>query len=177
MLKKLCDISDKVTDFVASGSFATIKENVKIYKEPNYALLVKTADFANGFTKDLTYTDRHGYEFLNNSNLHGGELVLSNIGSVGKVFIVPTMDMKMTLASNSIMVKPDVFHLTKYLYYFFNSSRGQKSLKSISSGTSMIKFNKTGLKTVLVPEKSIEDQRAIVDYLDSINNSIILKNN
>ena len=30
-----------VTDFVASGSFASLRENVKYYKEPNYALLVK----------------------------------------------------------------------------------------------------------------------------------------
>ncbi len=51
--------------------------------------MVKTADFSNGFTKNLTYTDQHGYEFLSNSNLFGGELILSNIGSIGKVFIVP----------------------------------------------------------------------------------------
>ncbi len=33
------------TDYVANGSFATLRENVKSYKTPNYALLVKTQDF------------------------------------------------------------------------------------------------------------------------------------
>lgn len=58
---------ERVTDFVASGNFASLRENVKYYKSKNYALLVKTQDFANGFTKDLTYTDSHGYNFLSNS--------------------------------------------------------------------------------------------------------------
>ena len=82
--------SEKVTDQVASGSFASLRANVVSFKEPDYAIMVKTADFSNNFTKNLTYTDKHGYEFLENSNLFGGELILSNIGSIGKVFIVPT---------------------------------------------------------------------------------------
>ena len=49
----------KVTDFVASGSFASLRENVKYYKEENYALMVKTLNFQNNFSKDLTYTDKH----------------------------------------------------------------------------------------------------------------------
>ena len=55
---------DYVTDYVANGSFASLKVNVSIFKDENYALMVKTQDFANGFTKSLTYTDKHGYDFL-----------------------------------------------------------------------------------------------------------------
>ena len=79
---RLGDYAMKVTDYVASGSFASLKENVLITNDENYAVMVKTADFANGFTKNLTYTDEHGYNFLENSNLFGGELILSNIGSI-----------------------------------------------------------------------------------------------
>ena len=169
MLVKLEDIVEKITDYVASGSFASLKENVKIYKIPNYALLVKTADFSNGFTKDLTYTDEHGYKFLRNSNLFGGELILSNIGSIGKVFIVPKLNRPMTLASNSVMVKPDKNHLVKWLYYFFSSKKGQDALFSITSGTSMPKFNKTSLKSIMIKDESIEKQREIIEVLDKIN--------
>jgi len=96
---------DFATDYVANGSFASLKANVQIYKEEKYALMVKTADFANGFSKSLTYTDKHGYDYLDKSALHGGELILSNIGSIGKVFRVPFLNRPMTLASNSIMIK------------------------------------------------------------------------
>ena len=95
-----------VTDYVANGSFASLRENVKTYKEENYALMVKTQDFSNDFTRGLTYTDQKGFDYLQKSRLYGGELMLSNIGaSIGKAFIVPTMNIRMTLAPNAIVVK------------------------------------------------------------------------
>ena len=166
MWVRLGDYALKVTDYVASGSFASLKENVLITNEPNYAIMVKTADFATGFTKGLTYTDRHGYEFLSNSNLFGGELILSNIGSIGKVFIVPYLGQPMTLASNTVMVKVTNDELIKYLYYYFLSPLGQRTLKSISSGTSMMKFNKTQLKNTLVPVAPLSEQKYIVNLLE-----------
>jgi len=105
----------QVTDFVASGSFASLRENVKYYKTENYALLVKTQDFSNNFTDDLTYTDEHGYNFLSNSNIFGGEIILSNVGSIGKIFIVPNLNRKATLAPNAIMVRPYNLAHTKWL--------------------------------------------------------------
>ena len=112
---KLDECSTKITDFVASGSFASLRENVTYYKEENYAILVRTLDFGHHFKKDLVYTDKHGYDFLRNSNLIGGELILSNIGaSIGKVFIVPKLDKLMTLGPNSILVKTCFEQETKF---------------------------------------------------------------
>ena len=169
---RLGNYAFKITDYVASGSFASLKENVLITNEPNYAIMVKTADFANDFSKNLTYTDEHGYTFLSNSNLFGGELILSNIGSIGKVFIVPNLNVPMTLASNTIMVKMSDKKLIKYLYYFFLSPLGQRSLKNISSGTSMMKFNKTQLKNIIVPIAPLKEQQSIVNLFDRLSNLI-----
>ncbi len=169
---KLGDVCEKITDYVASGSFAALKENVLITNEENYALMVKTADFSNGFTKGLTYTDQHGYEFLHNSNLFGGELILSNIGSIGKVFKVPYLNRPMTLASNSVMIKTANDGLRDYLYYFFLSKVGYEKLMSISSGTSMKKFNKTELKKLEVPIPATIIQKQIVSTLDKLQSII-----
>lgn len=163
---RLGDYCLKATDYVASGSFASIKENVNYYNTENYAIMVKTADFANDFTKNLTYTDESSYKFLSNSNLFGGELILSNIGSIGKVFKVPYLNKPMTLASNTIMIKFTDDKLADYMYYYFKSNYGQNAIKSISSGTSMLKFNKTQLKTLPIPIPSIEIQEKIVTALD-----------
>lgn len=171
---RLGDYAFKITDYVASGSFASLKENVLITNEPNYAIMVKTADFSNNFSKNLTYTDEHGYTFLSNSNLFGGELILSNIGSIGKVFIVPNLGVPMTLASNTVMVKMSDKKLIKYLYYFFLSPLGQRTLKNISSGTSMMKFNKTQLKNIIVPIAPLKQQQNIVKLFDRL--SILIEN-
>lgn len=159
---------DYATDYVANGSFATLKKNVNIFKEENYALMVKTADFANDFTKSLTYTDKHGYEFLSKSVLYGGELILSNIGSIGKVFRVPFFNRPMTLASNSVMIK--CFHEIDYdwLYYFFLSPIGFEELMAITTGTAVLKFNKTDLKTIQLPVPPLPEQQRIVDRIESL---------
>jgi len=153
---------EKVTDFVASGSFASLRENVKYYKTENYALLVKTQDFANNFTKDLTYTDEYGYNFLSNSNIFGGELILSNVGSIGKIFIVPKLNRPATLAPNSIMVRCfDILHIN-WLYVIFCSAFGLDMLLSISSATAIKKFNKTGFKSLIIPIPPLAEQERIV---------------
>ena len=158
----------QVTDFVASGSFATLRENVRYYKEENYALLVKTQDFANNFTKDLTYTDRKGYEFLSNSNIFGGELILSNVGSIGKVFIVPKMNRPATLAPNSIMVRCAHSIPVVWLYFLFQSPFGLQSLLTISSATAIQKFNKTDFKLLFIPIPPLAEQQRIVDKINEI---------
>lgn len=165
---RLGDYCQKVTDQVASGSFASLRENVKSYKEPNCAIMVKTADFSNGFTENLTYTDKRGYEFLSNSNLYGGELILSNIGSIGKCFIVPDLNTNMTLAPNAVMVRLIDGCQRDYLYYFLLSTQGFKELMDISTGIAMIKFNKTDLKTILVPIPPIKEQIRINEKVKEI---------
>ena len=170
--EKMRTVCNRITDFVASGSFASLKENVKYYDDPNYAILVKTADFANNFSKSLTYIDEHAYNFLHNSNLYGGELILPNIGaSIGKAFIVPKLDKKMSLAPNSIMVEPCQRYKTEYLYYYFLSEYGQEKLYSLITATAMPKFNKTQLKDVEIISPSLELQNKFADFVQQIDKS------
>ena len=172
---RLEDYVSKVTDFVASGSFASLRENVTYYKEENYAILVRTADFGSNFNKDLVYTDKHGYEFLENSNLVGGELILPNIGaSIGKVFIVPKLSKRMTLGPNSILIRTLEEDMTIYLYYSFLSLWGYNLLHDISSATAQGKFNKTDLKNVILPIPPYFEQKRIIkavkDWFSQIDN-------
>ncbi|MCR5818238.1 MAG: restriction endonuclease subunit S, partial [Prevotella sp.] len=168
----LCRIDEyvcKVTDFVASGSFASLRENVKYYSNKEYAILVRTKDFQTNFETDLVYTDKHGYEFLSNSNLYGGELILPNIGaSIGKVFIVPTLSYRMTLAPNTVMVRFYWDEQRDWLYTLFCSRYGKNLLKDISSSTAQGKFNKTDFKRLLIPIPPLAEQHRIVERIEEI---------
>ena len=136
---------------------------MKYYDEPEYAVLVRTKDFQSNFTKDLVYTDKQGYEFLSNSNLFGGELILPNIGaSIGKVFIVPNLQERMTLAPNSIMIRCYKDTHKEWLQYLFLSPFGQEQLRIISSSTAQGKFNKTDLRTLNIPIPPLAEQERIV---------------
>ena len=50
--RKLEDVMDTVTDYVAAGSFEDIRNNVTYLNEPGYAQLVRTVDLKKKFTNN-----------------------------------------------------------------------------------------------------------------------------
>ena len=162
--RKIGDICS-ITDFVSNGSFASLRENVKYYNSPNYAILIRLADASNGFdSSKFVYTDKHGYDFSKKSHLQGGELIMSNVGSVGSMFICPIMAQPMTLAPNTISITSQN---NKFLYYYFHSNGFKEKLKGITSSTTLKKFNKTNFKLLEISIPSPSEQQSIVDYLDA----------
>ena len=175
---RLESISSTITDYVANGSFASLKANTTTYKEKNYALFVRTVDFANDFKKDLMYIDKKTYDFLEKSKLYGNELMLSNIGaSIGKVFKIPKLDIPMSLAPNSIILKFFNGIVTDFFEYLFKSFVGQNYLQMLSSGAAMPKFNKTDLRVMLVPIAPTNEQIKIVEKVQILFQSIDLIDN
>ena len=145
-----------VVDYVANGSFATLKENVTLLTEPDYAIYVRTTDFNSGFSKELRYVDKSAYDFLAKSVLIGNEVIISNVGDVGTVFRSPSwLGMPMTLGSNAIALKN--YDIPHYLYLYFSSHKGQHDISSIVTGSAQLKFNKTNFRSlkVLIPNNSL----------------------
>lgn len=142
-----------VTDYVANGSFASLKANVNLYQEPNYAYFIRNTDLKSGSFG--VFVDQHSYEFLSKSTLYGGEIIISNVGDVGSVFLCPKLDGRMTLGNNIIMLRPEDDHLRYYLYIWFKYLQGQALIQGIKGGSAQPKFNKTDFKntSILIPPK------------------------
>lgn len=177
-INKVGRICNVVTDFVASGSFASLAKNVKYFDDENYAMLVRTVDLSNKRGNvGCVYVDKSSYNFLNNSNLFGGEIILPNIGaSIGDVYIVPKLFNKMTLGPNSVMIKTN--YVDKYYYYCFVSKIGRVILENLSISSAQAKFNKTQLKEVRLMQPPIHEQEKMATYLDkkcALVDSAILK--
>lgn len=168
------DIEMLVTDYVANGSFASLKENVTLYQEPNYAYFVRNTDLkTNTFN---VFVDEHSYKFLSKSTLYGNEIIISNVGDVGSVFLCPKLDLPMTLGNNIIMLRPKDNRLTYYLYIWFKWSYGQNLIQGIKGGSAQPKFNKTDFKSlpIIIPQGKLLDKFS--DIMTPIFNSI-KKNN
>ena len=106
--------------------FFTRKERAEAQSAENYLLRfflpVKcfTIITNKNTNTNKVYINKHSYNFLKNSNLFGGEVILPNIGSVGDVYIMPeNLYEHMSLAPNSIMLKTK--YSNKYFYYYFFS--------------------------------------------------------
>lgn len=170
-VKTINEITYVVTDYVANGSFASLKENVHYKNEKDAAVLIRLADFNNNFDGNFVYIDEHAYEFLNKSKLFGGEIIISNVGAnVGTVFHCPKLPIKMSLAPNSIMVK--FRGCEDFYYYWLKSPYGQHMLRSIVTGSAQPKFNKTNFRNMLVPVPSIQVQEKIAAILKTLDAKI-----
>ena len=152
-----------VTDYVANGSFASLKANVTLYQEPNYAYFIRNTDLKSGTFE--VFVDEHSYNFLSKSTLYGGEIIISNVGDVGSVFLCPKLDKPMTLGNNIIMLRPEQENLRYYLYIWFKWLYGQSLIQGIKGGSAQPKFNKTDFKNLpifLPPDDLLEQFHKIV---------------
>ena len=150
------DVVD-VSDYVANGSFKSLKENVNFLDSGGYAFYLRTTDFKNGYNKEKRFVDEESYNFLSKTKLFGREVIISNVGDVGTVFRPPSwLGFRMTLGSNAVsLVGTGISN--EYLFKYFNSERGQHLLKSITTGSAQLKFNKTNLRSsnIIMPTSAL----------------------
>ena len=172
----ISDIAD-VTDFVASGSFASLAENVKYQREASYAVLVRLVDFNADWSGGFVYVDENSYNFLHKSNLEPGDIVIANVGAnAGSVFRVPDLKQPMTLGPNAILVRPKDRspEAKRFLYFYLSSQIGQHQIHSIVSGSAQPKFNKTDFRRLEIMFPALPEQRAIANVLSSLDDKIAL---
>lgn len=161
---KIKDIKDvcNTTDYVANGSFKTLKDNVKRVDSnvKDSAILVRVTDHNSNWNGEFKYIDESSYNFLKKSKLFPGDIVICNVADVGRCFMVPDLGRKMSLGPNSILCKDfKEFEIVskEYFFYFINTPGTQNLLSSISSGSVQNKFNKTQFRSLrmLVPSKKL----------------------
>ena len=165
VLSKFDDVAD-VTDYVANGSFASLKENVKYKNEQDYAILVRFTDFTKNWGGKFVYVDKHAYDFLSKSYLEPGDVVIANVGDPGRVFRVPDLGQPMTIAPNSVLVRPIDQVKKGFIFYFIMSPWGQDLISQIVTGTAQKKFNKTGLRALYIPIAPFNEQKRIVAEIE-----------
>ena len=169
--KKMSEVCDIITDYVAAGSFAALRENVTYLKGNGYAQLVRTTDLKQNLTNvdDFIYVSKEAYDFLWRVNLNEESVVLPNIGvNCGEVYyITPNMFISdyNVLGPNAIKVRSNNEN-NHFLYYLFQTSFFQKEINKITSHAGQPKFNKTSLKNIVIPIPSLQEQERIANLLD-----------
>lgn len=164
-----------VTDYVANGSFESLRLNVETSSTPNHAVLVRLVDHNNGWTGPFVYVDESSYKFLKKSRLAPGDVIVANVGAnAGTVFRVPDLGKAVTLGPNSVVCHPrDIESCDRaYLYYFLSSPLGQSLVSGIITGSAQPKFNKTSFRQLPITLPGIEDQRAIAEVLGALDDKI-----
>jgi type I restriction enzyme S subunit len=174
-VSQLSECTDEVTDYVAAGSFAALKDNIKVFGEPNYAIYVRLTDLRKGLGhSEQKYVDKRSYEFLTKSNLYGREILFANIGAnVGEVLMMPEMKAKATIAPNMIVIRANNRNVVpEYLHSYFRSPIGLRQIDKIIAGSGHPKINKTELRQLLTILPSLPEQQKIAEILSTVDDKI-----
>jgi type I restriction enzyme S subunit len=163
--KTFGEFLDILTDYTANGSFESLKQNVKYYTENNYAVLVRTTDLEKSVFKPARFTNKRGYDFLKKTSLYGGEIVLANVGSVGKVYKVPFYNKPMTLAPNTYLVRFNKEIDNEYIYQFLKSHFYIKELFKNIGSTTLQAINKDNFRSINFFFHSLPQQQKIAKIL------------
>ena len=170
-LSEICNI----TDYVAAGSFASLREKV-LYLKEGYAHLVRTTDLKQNFKnkEDFVYVSKEAFDFLWRVNLNCECVILPNIGNCGEVYYISPNVLKHTfnvLGPNAIKVESNNNN-NKFLFYLFHGKDFQNEIRKITSKAGQPKFNKTNLKEIRIPVPSLSRQQEIVNILDTFESMI-----
>ena len=161
----------EVTDYVANGSFASLKKNVKVKDEVDYGVLLRLTDHSRKWKGPFKYVNKESFDFLSKSKVVPGDLIIANVGSAGTCFLAPALGKPMTLGPNAILVKSEI---SDYLYYYFNSPVGRHKLNSIIGGVAQPKFNKTDFRGLKISVFESDERARVVDILSSLDYKIEL---
>ncbi len=175
-IRTVRSVLELLTDYEANGSFNELKENVNTYKEQNYAWYVRATDLENNNlpgSGEVKYTDKESYDFLEKSYLEGGELMMSKRGQIGKIYMMPDVDMPATIAPNMYLLRLDNEEIVnKYLYYYFLSDIGRRQLERRNASTTIGAIYKEDLKKIKFPLPPIQEQKKIVPKIENIDKKI-----
>ena len=154
-----------LTDFTANGSFASLAENVE-YRSSGYARLIRMTDLRHRLVKEGVWVDEDAYRYLKKSELHGGELLMASVGSVGLVYQMPKVDYPATLAPNMYLLKTSRLLYERYFYWLLLSSVGQDQISQSATTTAQPKLNKDNVRSLILPLPSEAEQLKIAAFLD-----------
>lgn len=172
--KNINDIFSVITDYVANGSFEGLRNNVSYSEKEDFAYVIRLQDASNNWKGPFVYTNEHAYEFLKKTELFIGDIIMSNVGSVGKFFKIPGLDKPMTLGPNALLLRSNKNN-NEFLFQILSTSLFMEELtKKVTPGVQH-KINKTDLKKICLDIPSIQEQIKIAEFLSKSDEKIELE--
>lgn len=168
---KLGEVFDIVTDYVANGSFESLRNNVRTYEKDNFAYMIRLQDASNSWKGPWLYTDEKGYNFLSKSRLFKDDILMSNVGTVGRFFQVPELDRPMTLAPNSVLIRSTSSN-NQFLYFMMLTANIQDQITMRKTPGVQDKINKTDFKRVIATLPALPEQQAIGSFFQDLDKAI-----
>ena len=163
------DTLEFLTDYHANGSYKTLKENVELKDNKDYALMVRATDLEkNNFIDWVKYLSKYSYNYLIKTKVYWDEIILPKIGSIWNVYYMPKLNRPVSLWMNIFMLKINKENFSKYVYYYLSSHIWKKLILDNAQWATTKTITKISVKNIKIPLPPLEKQKEIVAYLDEV---------
>ncbi|EMH21707.1 restriction endonuclease subunit S [Helicobacter pylori] len=168
---KLGDILEVLTDYHSNGSYKTLKENVTLLEQPNFAIMIRTTNFEkNDFRKNLIYINQQAYNFLSKSKVLHQDILINKIANAGAVYFMPRLDKPVSLGMNLFLLRIKK-NYNKY-FIFCILKYNEKRLRLMAKGTTTKTITKDNIKMFQILLPPLETQQKIARTLSVLDQRI-----
>ncbi len=168
---KLGDILEVLTDYHSNGSYKTLKENVTLLEQPNFAIMIRTTNFEkNDFRKNLIYINQQAYNFLSKSKVLHQDILINKIANAGAVYFMPRLDKPVSLGMNLFLLRIKK-NYNKY-FIFCILKYNEKRLRLMAKGTTTKTITKDNIKMFQILLPPLETQQKIARTLSVLDQKI-----
>ena len=166
---KFKEYMERCVDIGSNGANAVVMDHYNMTDDKDYAMVIRFTNLNSGdFEKDVKYLNKDDYEFFGKSKVYGDEIIFCKIGSAGMNYIMPRLDMPVTLGLNQIMVTPKDIN-TRYLYEYINSYEGKKYINNNINGAVTKTITKHALWEFPIKTPPIELQNKFAQIVEQID--------
>ena len=160
---------ERCVDIGSNGANAVVMEHYNMTDTKDFAMVIRFTNLNSGdFEKDVKYINKEDYEFYSKSKVYGDEIIFCKIGSAGMNYIMPKLNMPVTLGLNQIMVTPKNIN-TRYLYEYINSLEGKKYINNNINGAVTKTITKHALWGFPIKTPPIELQNKFAQIVEQID--------
>ena len=159
-----------LTDFSANGSYKTLDSQVKMYDELNYAYMVRTTDLENNnYVDNIKYIDEKAYNLLSKSKVYANDIIMCKIGSAGKCYLMPELNMPVSLGRNAFLFRFSEKINPIFIYNLLISDYGQSEINKYVRGAVTKTITKDDARKVQIVAPPIELQNKFANIVKQID--------
>lgn len=168
----LGEILELITDYHSNGSYETLKENVELLDQKDFAIMIRTTNFEqNSFSENLKYISEHSYYFLKKSMVYQGDIIMNKIANAGSVYFMPNLNYPVSLAMNLFLIRINKEKANqRFIFYYLKVN--ESYIKQFAEGSVTKTITKNAVKNLIIKKPCIETQNEIVKVIESLENKI-----